>query len=123
MTVKYQVSVRSIGEMAAEFADEGILVFFGPDAPEELHDFAIITGPAPLAAPVEVGDTIELDGRAFPVLCVGPVANENLAGLGHLVVKFNGLTEPELPGDVSLPQVDAPHLQVGSTVTIVGRES
>jgi glucitol/sorbitol PTS system EIIA component len=123
MTIKYQASVQSIGEMAAEFAEEGILVFFGPDAPEELHEFAIITQAAALASPIETGDVIELDGVGFEVLCVGPVANDNLAGLGHLVVKFNGLVEPELPGDVSLPKVAAPRLTVGSTVTIVGRDA
>ncbi len=105
--------------MAAEFAAEGILVFFGPAAPEELHEFAIITADADLAAPVEVGDLVRIDDREFPVLCVGPVANENLVGLGHLVVKFNGLTEPELPGDVSLPAVEAPILAVGTQISIV----
>lgn len=118
MTLKYQTTVTSIGEMASEFSAEGILVFFGPDAPEELHEFAIITGSAELHAPVETGDTVEIDAERFPVLCVGPVANENLGNLGHLVVRFNGLTEPELPGDVSLPAVEAPKLVVGSIITI-----
>ncbi len=123
MTIKYRASVQSIGEMAAEFAEEGILVFFGPDAPEELHEFAIITEAAALASPLEVGDEIQFDDVAFEILCVGPVANDNLANLGHLVVKFNGLTEPELPGDVGLPKVAAPRLEAGSTVTIVGKDS
>jgi len=105
--------------MAAEFAAEGIYVFFGPDAPEELHEFAIITTEAPLEAPVEAGDIVRIGDREFPVLCVGPVANENLSGLGHLVVKFNGLTEPELPGDVSLPSVETPGVDVGTQITIL----
>jgi glucitol/sorbitol PTS system EIIA component len=71
MTTKYHTTVTSVGEMAAEFAAEGILVFFGPDAPEELHEFAIITTAAELAAPVEVGDTVHIDEAAFPVLSVG----------------------------------------------------
>lgn len=119
MTIKYHVTVTSIGEMAAEFAAEGIFVFFGPSAPEELHEFAIITNEAALEAPVEAGDVIRFGDQEYPVLCVGPVANENLSGLGHLVVKFNGLTEPELPGDVSLPSVEAPSLDVGTQITIL----
>ncbi|MGF1665887.1 MAG: PTS glucitol/sorbitol transporter subunit IIA [Acidimicrobiia bacterium] len=121
MTTKYHTTVTSVGEMAAEFAAEGILVFFGPDAPEELHEFAIITTAAELAAPVEIGDTVHIDKAEFPVLSVGAVANDNLAGLGHLVVKFNGLTEPELPGDVSLPAVGAPEITAGTVILIVAR--
>ncbi len=118
MTIKYQTTVTAVGELASDFADEGILVFFGADAPEELHDFAILTDHRPPTAPVEAGDEVELAGERFPVLCVGPVANENLANLGHLVVKFNGLAEPELPGDVSLPAVPAPRLAPGDVVRI-----
>ncbi len=104
--------------MAAEFAAEGILVFFGPQAPEELHEFAIITTAAELMSPVEPGDFLHIGDATFPVLCVGPVANDNVAGLGHLVVKFNGLTEPELPGDVSLPAGDAPEITAGTEILI-----
>lgn len=70
---------------------------------------------------VEIGDTVHIDKAEFPVLSVGAVANDNLAGLGHLVVKFNGLTEPELPGDVSLPAVGAPEIAAGTEILIVAR--
>lgn len=118
----YSVTVTSVGEMATAFAEEGILVFFGPDAPEELHEFAILTdhssGPV---RPITTGDELEIDGTAFEILCVGDVANDNVASLGHLVVKFNGLTEPELPGDVSLPSVEAPLIEPGAVIRVRGR--
>jgi PTS system glucitol/sorbitol-specific IIA component len=116
--IRYRTTVTSVGEMAAEFAAEGILVFFGPAAPEELHEFAIITTTSALESPVQAGDVVAIDGTEFPVLCVGPVANDNLSSLGHLVVKFNGLTDPELPGDVSLPSGAAPTLAPGSEIVI-----
>ena len=122
MTITYQTTVTGVGQLAAEFADEGILVFFGSDAPEELHEFAILTDHSgPPARPVRAGDEVEIAGARFLVLCVGPVANDNLAGLGHLVVKFNGLTEPELPGDVSLPAVPAPTIEPGTVIRIFTR--
>lgn len=123
MTIKYIATVTSVGEMAAEFAAEGIFVFFGPNAPEELHEFAIITTEATLNEPVAPGDRVRFGTDEFPVLCVGPVANDNLSGLGHLVVKFNGLSEPELPGDVSLPSVAAPSVDVGTEIIIVSGSS
>ncbi len=122
MTVTYQTTVTGVGELAAEFAAEGILVFFGSDAPEELHEFAILTDHSePPTRPVAAGDELEIGDSRFPVLCVGPVANDNIANLGHLVVKFNGLTEPELPGDVSLPDVQAPAIEPGVIIRIIGK--
>ena len=117
---KYHTVVTDVGEMAAEFADAGIFVFFGPDAPGELHEFAILTEASELFANVEVGDIVVIDDASFPTLSVGPIANQNLANLGHLVVKFNGLLVPELPGDISLPDVPAPAVKPGTVIEILG---
>ena len=117
---KYQTIVTDVGEMAAEFAEAGILVFFGPDAPEELHEFAILTEASELFANVVVGDIVVIDDASYPTLCVGPIANQNLANLGHLVVKFNGLLVPELPGDISLPAVPTPGVKPGTVIKIRG---
>ena len=116
--IKYTTTVRSVGEMAAEFAAEGILVFFGPAAPEELHEFSVITDAATLTAPIEPGDRFEIGGDAFPITSVGENANANVAELGHLVVKFNGLEEPELPGDVSVAAVPSPTPAVGDQIRV-----
>lgn len=122
MNITYETTVTGVGELASEFAAEGILVFFGADAPEELHEFAILTDHSgPPSQPVLAGDELEVAGSRFPVLCVGPVANDNIANLGHLVVKFNGLTEPELPGDVSLPAVEAPTIEPGTVIRIFAK--
>jgi len=120
MKVKYHTIVTGVGEMAAEFADAGILVFFGPDAPEELHEFAILTEASKLFANVEVGDIVVIGEAQYPTLCVGPIANQNVAHLGHLVVKFNGLLVPELPGDIILPAVPAPAVKPGTVIEILG---
>jgi len=120
MKVKYHTIVTGVGEMAAEFADAGILVFFGPNAPEELHEFAILTEASKLLANVEVGDIVVIGEAQFPTLCVGPIANQNVANLGHLVIKFNGMSVPELPGDISLPAVPAPPVKPGTMIEILG---
>ena len=38
----YSSEIVRIGEQANLFLDEGIVVFFGDNAPEELQDFAVI---------------------------------------------------------------------------------
>ena len=120
---KYRTTVEKVGEMAVDFAEGGILVFFGPAAPEELHEFAIITDAAELKADVTPGDVLWVGDDDFPVVSIGEIANSNIAELGHLVVKFNGLTEPELPGDVSVPAVPAPIVEAGTVIRIIGGET
>ena len=115
---KYRTTVTAVGEIAGEFAEGGILVFFGPAAPEELHEFAIITDAAELRAAVEPRDVLWIADEQFPVVSIGDLANSNIAELGHLVVKFNGLNEPELPGDVSVPAVPAPTVEAGTVIRI-----
>jgi len=118
--VKYQARVTFIGPMVSEFLDHNILVLFGNEAPEELREFAVIHDGNELLAPLKVGDTISLDGAKFPVLAVGNVSNDNLANLGHLVLKFNGETSIEMPGDVCLVNKEIPEIKIGTQLIIEG---
>jgi glucitol/sorbitol PTS system EIIA component len=111
--IKYQAQITAIGPSVSEFVDAGILVFFGQDAPPELAEFAILHDGVQLNGAVSPGDRINLDDHAYRVLAVGDVANSNLGALGHLVVKFNGLSMPEMPGDVCVEAKAAPALSVG----------
>ncbi|XWX05440.1 PTS glucitol/sorbitol transporter subunit IIA [Aggregatilineales bacterium SYSU G02658] len=116
--MKYQAKVTFVGPMASEFLKENIAVLFSQDAPEELREFAILHDGKRLAEPIEVGDLFEIDGEAFKVRAVGPVANDNLANLGHLALKFNGETEVEMPGDVCLDDHPVPKIKVGTMICI-----
>jgi len=119
MTETYRSVVTAVGPMATEFAAEGILVFFSEAAPEELRDFAVIhTHPAPPSSPVEVGDIIAIGNEELPVTAVGAIANDNIAELGHFVLKLNGLTEAELPGDVCVAAAESPALVPGAELTV-----
>lgn len=116
--IKYRAKFTQIGPMVSEFVDNGILVLFGADAPEELAEFAIIHDGKELAAPVEPGDIVKIESHGFTVLAVGEVANKNLANLGHLVLKFNGQAVVEMPGDVCLESKPLPAVDVGMVLTI-----
>jgi PTS system glucitol/sorbitol-specific IIA component len=118
---KYHARVTAIGEIADEFIAEGVIVFFAATAPEELQEVALVHDQTdPQTEDVQAGDTIRLGDKTYPVLAVGPVANENLRSLGHLVLKFNGLEEPEMQGDVNLPNETIPEISVGIELEILG---
>lgn len=120
-TIKYEMKVVSVGPMVREFTTNGILVFFGEGAPEELMDFSIIHRSSGLKEPVAPGDKVLIGSMSYKVLAVGEVANENIANLGHVIIKTNGLTEPELPGDICVESRILPTIAVGNRIQIVGR--
>lgn len=118
--LKYQATVTEIGQLVDEFINAGILVFFGEDAPPELREFSIIHDGTGLQADVVPGDTLVIDDTSYKVLAVGEVANSNLRNLGHMVTKFNGLEEAQLPGDVCVEEKPVHPVKVGTVFQITG---
>jgi PTS system glucitol/sorbitol-specific IIA component len=119
--VVYSTTVTAVGELVSDFRDQGILVFFGEGAPEELHEFSVmhkveISERAPIT-----GDLIRINDEEFDVLAVGSVVSDNLLNLGHLDLKANGLTEAELPGDTNVEARSLPMINVGDKFEIIAR--
>ena len=119
--IVYSTTVTAVGELVSDFADQGVLVFFGEDAPIELHEFSIIHKPDVVDRAPQVGDTITLQDNIYNVLAVGSVASDNLLNLGHLDLKANGLTEPEMPGDVNVEAVSLPKVKVGDRLIVTSQ--
>jgi len=120
--IKYQAKVTRIGPLVTEFINAGILVFFGEGAPPELVEFSIIHDGKDLAEDLAAGDVIHIDQETFEIFAVGEVANDNFRNLGHLIIKFNGKSKVELPGDVCVEKKKVPGIQVGSTLQIYRKE-
>jgi PTS system glucitol/sorbitol-specific IIA component len=121
MTVLYKSTVTEIGELVPTFLAEGMLVFFGESAPEELKTFCIIHKVQHQEGQIKDGDTVSIDGCEFEILSVGSVANYNLYNLGHLNLKANGNTVADLPGDVSIAAVPLPEVSIGTKIEISRR--
>lgn len=118
---KYETKVTKLGPVTQDFIAEGILVFFQMNVPDELAEIAILHTHDKLHQEVVAGDQLIIDDQPLTILCVGEVANQNLANLGHFVVKFNGLTEPEMPGDISVPsEIPIPPIVPGTIIKFVG---
>lgn len=118
--IKLRARVTAIGENVEEFRQAQLMVFFADGAPEELAEFSILHIAEVNLATVAPGDTLQLGAELYEVLAVGDVANENLANLGHLVVKANGLIEAEMLGDACVTAKPLPRLRVGDPIEIRG---
>jgi len=116
--VRYRTEVVAVGEEARLFFSEGIVVLFDEQAPEELHEFSVIHRPTVTTGGVEPGDVVDFGGEQLRVLAVGDVCNDNLANLGHLVLKRNGKTEAPLPGDLCCDEGPIPAVSAGDTIVI-----
>jgi glucitol/sorbitol PTS system EIIA component len=119
--IVYSSTVTAVGELVPDFAEQGVLVWFGENAPAELHEFSIIHVPEVATRAPQKGDMIKINENVFNVLAVGSVASENLLNLGHLDLKANGLTEPEMPGDVNVEAVSLPTVQVGDRLVVISQ--
>jgi PTS system glucitol/sorbitol-specific IIA component len=124
MTVTSQLKLRTrvvaIGPLVEEFRASGLLVLFQAGAPEELAEFSVLHEASVNLATVAPGDTVRLGADSYGVLAVGDVVNKNLASLGHLILKANGLTEPEMLGDVCVEAKPLAQLSVGDEIVIMG---
>ena len=100
------------------FLDEGIVVFFGDNAPEELQDFAVIHKLEQISGEIVVGTKISLSDSNLEVVSVGPVANENFKNLGHLVLKLDSSTEEAQLGDVRCTFDNKPNIRIGDNLRI-----
>jgi PTS system glucitol/sorbitol-specific IIA component len=120
--IKFEAHVVAVGPLVSEFLDENIVVLFGQNAPVELAEFSILhdgNGKA-VRKPIAPGDAVVIGDRRFTVLAVGDVANDNFKNLGHLVLKFNGEREVEMPGDVCVEREPLPAIDVGTPIRVEG---
>lgn len=120
--VVYSSTVTAVGALVSDFRDQGLLVWFGENAPEELHEFSILHKVDNHKRAPIVGDTIALNDDFFTVLAIGSVASENLLNLGHLDLKANGLAVAELPGDVNVEARELPMIKVGDRLQVIAQD-
>ncbi len=120
--VVYRSTVTAVGELVPDFREQGVLVFFGENAPSELHEFSILHKVDIQVRAPQPGDVIDINSNTYQVLAVGSVASDNLLNLGHLDLKANGLTEAELPGDVNIDEVELPIINVGDIFQVISSD-
>ncbi|WP_170105687.1 PTS glucitol/sorbitol transporter subunit IIA [Desmospora activa] len=112
--------VTKIGSMVSDFVEqEKTLIIFHENAPEELHDLALLHRVTPLNDEIQVGDKFILGETEYEVTSVGGKANETLRDLGHCTLRFTGRTETDLPGEVALEEKSVRDIHVNAPLRFV----
>jgi glucitol/sorbitol PTS system EIIA component len=114
----YESIVTRVGGQVEAFLGHGLLIFFGDQSPAELHDISVLHSAGIAEDGPRPGDVLELGDVHLQVLAVGGVVHDNLLNLGHLDLKADGRTDPELPGDVCVRVGDLPLLRPGDPFRI-----
>ncbi|MED1949769.1 PTS glucitol/sorbitol transporter subunit IIA [Brevibacillus centrosporus] len=119
MNTLFTSTVVSIGAMVPDFLNENMLILFNQDAPEELHDMAVLHTKSAHTEEIKPGDILLLGDTQLQVTSVGEKANETLQNIGHCTVKADGSETPQLPGNIHVAKVDFPPLEVGLNVAFI----
>ena len=80
----YKTQVTAIGDLVPTFREAGMLVFFGANAPEELHDFCILHEVTHKEDVLRPGDVVTIGETSMTILAVGDVASDNQIGRAHV---------------------------------------
>ncbi len=112
MTQIFATTVQGIGGEAAMFAEQGMYILFGDNAPAALADYCYTIVMNPTTADVTPGQRLVLDGVTFPVTAVGSLVRKNLDGLGHITINFDSASQPALEGTLHVRSRPRPHHRI-----------
>jgi PTS system glucitol/sorbitol-specific IIA component len=124
MDVFLRSAVTKVGPDVADLLEGGVLILFADGAPEELAEVSVlhqvdedpsVEGPSP-GAELVIGDISTI------LTGVGSHAWAKVRDIGHVVINFNGLDEPERPGELCASAVNiaalSAALRPGCTIII-----
>lgn len=115
-------TVTEIGKSAINQKDP-IVILFGEQATEELRTVSVIQDfneSDQERIDLEKGDKISFDGRAYTILEVGSLANENLKTIGHATLNFSSVPkEDKLANGIYLEPFDLPKFKVGTKIDYI----
>lgn len=111
--------VQEIGVLVPTFKEDKIVILFGPQAPKELREMAVIHEfESVTEEPLKEGGTIHFGGESFTITALGTLANKNFKELGHISIYFQEPMEEVLPGAVFAHPHQFPTIEEGTVITI-----
>jgi PTS system glucitol/sorbitol-specific IIA component len=116
--MEYKTTVTKLGESYGDIFEQGMVVVFNENAPEELAELSALHTPAKLPRDVKSGDEVVLGNKRYTVTAVGPEANYTLGKMGHCTFVFTGTDKAELDGHIVLKGNGMPELKPGAAFEI-----
>lgn len=116
----YTTTVHTIGAEAKTFAEEGMAVLFGEEAPPELREYCYLVERSALRGRIQPGAVMVIGTERLPITAVGQVAEKNLADLGHVTINGDAATVAKLEGTVHVRSADGtlPEILEGTQIRI-----
>lgn len=119
MQTKYKTQINKIGPSIEDFLGEKMLILFGENAPAELAEYCLLIDVNNVEEDITSGDTLQLGENEYKVTAVGDAVKKNLSSLGHITLKFDGSTAPELPGTLYLEDSEIVLPKSGDFIQVV----
>lgn len=121
METKYATKINKIGPSVQDLLGEKMLVLFGDNAPAELAEYCLLINMNEVKVDFEPGDTLLLGSKDYRITAVGEAVKKNLENLGHITLKFDGATTPELPGTLYLEEDEICEVNVGDAIQVLAK--
>lgn len=115
----YKTIVKDVGSEASAFVEEGMIILFGDNAPDELIDYCYIIDINSIEGEITESQKLLIGEKLFEITKVGASVQENLAELGHITLKFDGSHEAEQSGTLYLEEAEVPNIEIGTELKIV----
>ncbi|MEK4746442.1 PTS glucitol/sorbitol transporter subunit IIA [Niallia sp. FSL W8-0177] len=119
MKTIYENTINSIGSLATSFVEEKMIILFGEGAPKELAEFCYGIEVVGVKDRIKTGQKVMINNESYEITSVGEIVEQNLTSMGHITLRFNGATTPELPGTLYIEDKDMPVLEIGTKIRIV----
>ena len=119
MKTIYETTINSIGPLATTFLEEKMIILFGDGAPQELAEFCYGIPVVDVKESIKPGQKLVINDESFEITSVGEIVERNLTSIGHITIRFDGSTNPELPGTLYIEDKDLPAFDIGTKLKIV----
>lgn len=114
----HKTKIVEIGPIVEDFAEEFLLILFGPEATAELRDICVIH--ESIDDPKDVikkNGKLTIGEQEYRVLEVGDEANPNFESLGHISIYFrDGENNEILPGAILVEPKIFPSVALGDEI-------